>query len=340
MNAPSEVQDSDCGGFYHWPPVWIGSPPTESGAQLTVEKVHEEVFAHTLACRVRFRVSKAGLFVFDFAQWAEGSAELAGGSFDNWQDRVFARMRFLNLFLACFYTSLYRLYKTATAKLFIDYTTYIAVHGFDLNAGGLQCDLRNSAMIRAADEYHHIFKPTCTKVPPDVVQSAADMTDKAMADEARDTATLAELLLHSFHLHESGKYEASHIAAWTIVERCLNDKWQTHLQSLNSRRSPDGSAERFISSNRRQKLTGRDFTASIISEFLSLSDLLSFENYKVTCRVRQARNDWLHRLHAIGPREVGEAIRLAQLLLRDTELLDVGIPFEIIEDVPIALVPR
>src|SRR3970282_2205300 len=102
---------------------------------------------------------------------------------------------------------------------------------------------------------HLKFKPTCMTVPENALQAAVDMSDIAIAQDFRDVATLAELLLHAFYLHESGKYEASHITAWTIAERCLHEQWKTHLRERDAQHTTPGADEKFINSERKQKLT-------------------------------------------------------------------------------------
>lgn len=336
MNKPNFLRDSDCAGFYHWPPLWIGTPPAEQGSDLTPALLNAEVFASNLACGVRLKVSKQAFFIFDFAQWQPGSAILAKDTLDNWEARVFARMRFMNLFLACFYTSMFRNQNRTSAKFFVDYTTYVAVRSFVLDPGQGHCDLRQSNSIRAAEEWHVKFKTTCDTVSEDVIKDTVDMTDAAISKDSHDTAILAELLLHSFYLYESGKYEASHISAWTIVERCLNERWNTHLSELDNQHVAAGSEEKFINSERKKKLTGHDFTASIISEFLSLSSILPFDKYKLASRVRQTRNDWLHKLQTIDQAKAAEAIVLAQFMLRETGVFDAEIPFNVLGTMPIA----
>ena len=90
--------------------------------------------------------------------------------------------------------------------------------------------------------------------------------------------------------------------------------------------------------DRKEKLTGRDFTASIISEGLSLAGILPFEQYKQFSRVRKKRNAWLHDLHAIDQLDAAEAIVLAQFMLRSTGVFDVEIPFHVIGSIPIEAV--
>jgi hypothetical protein len=280
-----------------------------------------EVFSSNFACGVRLKVSKQALFVFDFAQWEPGSAALAKGPLANWQERVFARMRCMNLFLACFYTSMLRMQKTTSPKLFIDYTTYVAARSFALDPWHVQCDLRQASVIREAEEWHRKFKPTCMTVPENILQTAVDMIDMAIAKDSRDVATLAELLLHAFYLYESGKYAASHTTAWAIAERCLRELWETHL------------AEKSITSKRKMKATASD-----ISKGLYQSGRLPCDKYKLDKRVIGKRNDWLHSLEKIDRADAADAIVLAQFLLRETGVFDVEMPFHVIGTIPIAWV--
>ncbi len=131
--------------------------------------MNAEVFSSDLACGVRLKVSKQALFVFEFAQWTPGSAAKAKSPFENWEERVFSRMRFMNLFLACFYTMMYRSQKIASTKLFIDYTTYLATRSFTLNPWHIECDIRQASVIRDAEKFHLKLKPVCMVVPEGVI---------------------------------------------------------------------------------------------------------------------------------------------------------------------------
>ena len=110
------------------------------------------------------------------------------------------------------------------------------------------------------------------------------------------------------------------------------------MSELDDQHSTAESQEKFINADRRAKLKGRDFTASIISEYLSLSGILPFEQYKLSCDVRQTRNYWLHELHAIDGTDAAKAIGLAQFMLCSAKVLDVSIPFHVIGTVPVAWV--
>jgi Domain of unknown function (DUF4145) len=84
--------------------------------------------------------------------------------------------------------------------------------------------------------------------------------------------------------------------------------------------------EMFVSSDRRSKLTGgRDFTASVISEFLSLADVIPFDLFQMLSKVRKVRNDWMHELRPVTRSDANEAVQLAQRMLNFVDRLGIDI---------------
>ncbi len=331
------LRDSNCAGFYHWQPIWIGTTSNDIDSALSTDP-NTEVFADTMQCGVRTKVSLKGVFVFDFSNWPCGAVI----SIDDWENPVSARMRFMNLFLACFYSVIFQQKRIIIEKMFIDFDTYAFSKELDLNPFHFGCASRQAAVIQANEEQHKQYRQFHPLVTPEVVSEAINLTDKAIVDESNDAALLGELMLHAFKLHDSGKYEASHISAWTITERCMNQIWQSHLDNAERQHTKctGDSDEKFINSTRREKLTGRDFTASIISEILSLNGLLPFKQYKLVCKVRQTRNAWLHKLRAINREDSSYAIFLAQFMLRHSKVLDLHIPSRVFESIPISFVSQ
>lgn len=305
MSDEVPPRDSNCAGFYHWPPIWIGADTDNIDAAFSTDP-NTEVFADTMNCGVIAKVSLKGVFVFDFSNWPFGAAT----STAEWEAPVLARMRFMNLLLACFYSVEFRSKRATMEKMFIDLSSYSFARELDLNPFCFGCDARQAAVINENENAHQQRRPWHRIVTLDVLSEAFALTDTALVDETNDAATLGELLLHAFELHDSGKYEASHIAAWTVAERCMNQIWRSHLDDAETRFSSSAGDpnEKFINSTRMQKLTGRDFTASIVSEILSLNGLLPFEQYKLTVNVRQTRNDWLHKLSSINRVDSAKAI--------------------------------
>jgi hypothetical protein len=81
---------------------------------------------------------------------------------------------------------------------------------------------------------------------------------------------------------------------------------------------PNGEAV-FINDVRKKKLLeGREYSASVRLELLSLMKIIDLEIYDNLNKVRTARNEWLHRLEVADERVGALAIQTAQRLLEQT----------------------
>lgn len=91
---------------------------------------------------------------------------------------------------------------------------------------------------------------------------------------------------------KNADYSASAVLAWFVVESVISSIWSDFLEKTNSTR--EGDAPR-ISKKRREKLTGRDFTMSIICEALELSDVIETDLLRDIDVARSLRNRVVHQ---------------------------------------------
>ena len=222
--------------------------------------------------------------------------------------------------------------------MFIDYETYAFSREFSLAPRGYCSDARQASTIKDNEKFHDGFMSSTPVVLSSVLSETIQLTDNSLTNNNRDSSVLGELLLKAFRLHDSGQYEASHISAWTIIERCLNIVWNRYLENAEEKYSGQisSSEKKFINSERRTKLSGRDFSMSIVSEILSLNGLIPFSQYELSCKVRQDRNNWLHKLSPIDRLASANSINLARSLLNYSNVLDVDVPFHVISGIPLA----
>ncbi|MBV2161973.1 hypothetical protein [Achromobacter denitrificans] len=92
--------------------------------------------------------------------------------------------------------------------------------------------------------------------------------------------------------YKIGNYETAVILSWFIIEAAVVGMWKGHIRSLN-RDMEDGTPR--INTKRRDFLTGRDFTLSMICQLLELWEVLPTEFFRDIDRVRQTRNAVVHR---------------------------------------------
>lgn len=282
----------------------------------------QEVFAANLKTGVRLRVSREGYFLFDFSNHATASSSSAS----RFEFVLSIRARFMNLFLACLQTE-FRHEKKAAPHLFIDQTTIMSPREWTLDPRSAASD--SITHQRIDDERRRIFLRQTFLV--EGIGAAVSATDVATV-AAGDRDLLAEMILHAFALHSSGRLESSMVTAWTVAERCLNELWDQYIK----RQSDRGVAN--VSHGRRDKLRGTAFTASVVSEILSLAGELSHEDYEKMSAVRKKRNDWVHKLTTIESNDAAAAIVVAQAMLRVAKLLDLHVPFFPIRTYPLSFV--
>lgn len=119
--------------------------------------------------------------------------------------------------------------------------------------------------------------------------------------------TLRQLcaLLYKAHWEFSQfNYTGATIEAWVVLEKIINALWDKYIATKKEQGVN-------INRNRKDKLTGADFSASIISEILSLAGIIDNETYNTLNTVRQARNHWMHKLENITEKDAISALLLS-----------------------------
>ena len=122
--------------------------------------------------------------------------------------------------------------------------------------------------------------------------------------------------------YKIGNYTTSLTLAWFVIESVLTQKWVNYLESKNQT-FPDDSKR--ISAERKKTLTGRDYTISVISSILELSDILSFPLYKKIDTVRGYRNKVVHQDqdYICKPEHCVMALEIAKELSLEGTTLDI-----------------
>jgi len=124
----------------------------------------------------------------------------------------------------------------------------------------------------------------------EVIDSAASLFCRVMKTDGlqRSLASFAKSLAE----YKVGNYETSIVLAWFIIEAAMSSVWRSHLEKLNFAVSTDGRNR--INRERKDFLTGRDFTTSIVSNALELLDVLEYDLFQDIDSVRGFRNKIVH----------------------------------------------
>ncbi len=148
-------------------------------------------------------------------------------------------------------------------------------------------------------------------IPVEVIEHASQIFASVVASPG------LEKILASFEKslseYKVGNYETSIVLAWFITERGISRIWEKHIESLNAD-YPDG--RKRINRERRDFLTGRDFTISIVSNLLELWGLLPNSIFQDIDATRGLRNKIVHgHIFQPGAKEAQLALRTAQWMI-------------------------
>ena len=106
------MNNHDLVAYYHWPTVWVDSPPPISDREADLGAISQVVYRENLAAGLGVQVLREGMFIFDFSGWPPGKAPDFSGpdipEFHALRETTWKRVAILNTHLACLHTALRR----------------------------------------------------------------------------------------------------------------------------------------------------------------------------------------------------------------------------------------
>jgi hypothetical protein len=140
-----------------------------------------------------------------------------------------------------------------------------------------------------------------------------------------DELTVTDLLMRAAVLYQDSNFSVCLEMAWTATEHLVDRLWTSFIEA-NRSREVSGKTVPFINADRRTRLEGRDYSASVVIEILSLEDLIPWNLYGDLTRVRIARNKWLHSMQIVDSETASLAMWTAERMLAQVEGIELYIP--------------
>lgn len=148
-------------------------------------------------------------------------------------------------------------------------------------------------------------------IPLDAIEHAVNEFTKVITTQGLEK-TLSSFA-KSLSEYKIGNYETSVVLSWFIIEAALSTLWKNHIENLNDDYA-DG--KKRINRDRRDFLTGRDFTISLISNLLELWGALPHKQFQDIDTVRGYRNKIVHNYNfSLGPNEARLALDTAKAMI-------------------------
>jgi hypothetical protein len=156
-------------------------------------------------------------------------------------------------------------------------------------------------------------------IPAEVIADSMRRLDMVLAND--DALVAADLILLAEQSFDGFNYPVALLAAWAVAEKGIATVWERYLAARGPA-ADSGVVGTTVNAARRRVLLGRDYTASIRIETLSLLGEIDDGLYGSLTAARKARNAWIHGLAPVASSDVYEAIRAAVALITRVHQVD------------------
>ncbi len=320
-------------GYFRIPAIWVESAPNPSAVKVLNPAVHHGIiFQSTLRCGVKVCVLRDGTFLFDFSEWKLAPIVRIPGyrkpsvsepyrvplethhAEEMAESHAILRAQAMNVHQACLSTAEAALRQGSTPIGFpitawntfkaLRYGDAVYYHddGEDIRALARNIINNKDYAARSAEIFRRVVKLEVVKL------SMEFLDDILSRDDVRLIRIVEAAYLAECRRRDKGYGEAL-LLAWGVNEQLLSIMWSeviAEARQINSDR---------MTKERREKLKGRDYTASVMIESLELTGRIDHDIYRMLEVARKARNKWAHEMRVPKESELRVCMQAAERLL-------------------------
>lgn len=329
-------------GYFRIPAVWIGErPPLEAVMKLNPSVHHAIAYRRVLNCGIEVRVQRDGLFLFDFQSWPLAPQIVIPGytkpnpngpytvpamhskAKDKAEEYAVRRAQLMNAHQACLTTAENLVMRRGAAMGFpvtawnthkaISFAAKPSYHDDieDIHAMAHNVLNNKDGVDRARPLHRRVLE-----LP--VIEESFRLLDLILKDPTGKAIQLVEGAYIAACRNREKRFGEAVVISWGVCEQLVSLAWK---RFLDSKRTDPGR----VNKDREDKLTGRDYTASVRVEMLELAGVFDHELYRRLEIARKARNKWAHEMRVPKEREVDVCIKAVESLLSQLE----GIPLSL-----------
>ena len=318
--------------YFRIPPVWVGEPLTlRDGKPGLLLRGHETVLRYNMACGIKVRAQRDGLFAFDFTDFPPATyTVLPGyvhpeGAYRPPKEHAAAereaetiavyRAQIMNAHQACL-TTAERLVRRRGAAMGYPVNAWNTFKSIDLEAVPAYIDDTEDERAVARNVYNDSYQVKRDRtlsrrvLELDVVAASFNLLDQVLASAPKSVEMVEGAYMAASRSVEK-RFGESVVLGWTVCEQLISLAWGRLLDS----KKVSGEANT-MTGKRIEKLTGRDYTASVMTEVLELSGVLSNEVYGWLETARKARNAWAHSMKTPNENDVHACASAARALFK------------------------
>lgn len=320
-------------GYFRLPAIWVGEMPA-SGLVigLNPQVHHQVVMKQTLKAGIEVWVQRDGMFLFDFSRYSLAPQVIipgfrkpnANGPYRRpvateeaerqAEEHAILRAQIMNVHQACL-TTAERIVMRRSAMMGFPITSWSSHKALTLTTSpSYYDDTENLHALgqNTLNNKDHVKRDAPlgrrTIELPVIAYSLTLLDDILLRNDAGVIQVVEGAYMSACRSRER-RYGESLVLAWGVCEQAVSREWGKMINSA-------GEDQRGrMPKERRDKLKGRDYTASIMIESLELLGRISHDLYRSLEISRKARNKWMHEMRVPKESEVSVAIRAMEQLL-------------------------
>ena len=302
VNSPVE-------GYFRLPAVWIGEAPKDPDTARGMNMRALAVVNMQFSCGINAYAMRNGLFLFDFLNSTVAPVVVLPSHERRamepppraivdvalkLENSSTLRSQIMNVHQACL----------ISAELLVKHRS--AAMGFPVTGWNLVRALRTDLGVHYHDDSEDMhglarnvldgkYAPTILMnqrrvLETEVVEHSFMALDHIISCASGRYLPIVEAAYQSASRCVEHRLGESIAIGWTACEQLITEDWRTLVERTNAVRSE---ANR-MTKDRRKKLSGRDYTASVMVEMLDFSGSMSPTLYGNLEIARKARNNWAH----------------------------------------------
>ena len=330
-NIVSNTKSPAIEGYFRVPAIWVGQEPDPESVRELNPQIHHEVVLETrLDSDITVRVQRDGTFLFDFSSWDLAPQAVVPGyrhpgpgiphrlpietaeALQSAENFAIVRARVMNVLQACLATSeqilkgrLEHMGFPVDAQSTLKGQSFESAVSYKENALDVHYLARNAANNRYIVSPNRLLSRRVLEI--EVVEHSLELLDRILLANDLTLIHLIDSLYGAARRYTERRSGEAVVVAWAVCEQLLSSAWNALLVDAKSAGRLPG--------KRRNKLEGRDYTASVMVEMLELVNRIDYDLY---CRLevaRKSRNDWAHSFQEPNYSEVSETFSAALDLL-------------------------
>lgn len=306
-------------GYFRLPAVWIGEAPKDPTAERGMHMRALVASSMQFSCGINAYAMRNGLFLFDFLNSTVAPVVVI----PSYERRVMKlppkavidaalrleasstlRTQIMNVHQACLISAEF-LVKRRSAAMGFPVTGWNLVHTLRIDMAVPYHDDTEDVHALARNVLDGKYVPAILLnqrrvLELEVVEHSFKALDHIISCAGGKYLPIVEAAYQSASRCVEHRLGESIAIGWTACEQLITEDWKILVERTDAARTEANRMTR----DRRKKLIGRDYTASVMVEMLDMSGSMSSTLYGNLEIARKARNNWAHDMKVPTGNEV------------------------------------